>query len=417
MIAGHQLPFFILIICTISIFDVVVTLVVRDKRSVRILHPDTERKPAAVVIAASKSLVDQEATRFLDVILKDDPGAMDDGIRGAGGNLVLYSNGSAVDLDSVESRINADLLDVIVHRVRNVAECRILAGFQVEDVPILIFTNGQRHRCDVGIVERNRGCGVLIDDRHGSIGIIEDHTRNERFKYAVNLDEGLIGELHIGVVGLHGTRQLLLHNELSLLNGRHVEAQLQVGGTGAVLHKEHLEVMGAEVLEGIASEIVVNLAFIPGGAIRENTRQLEALLDGVVCVCTVFDHASTGDLTGREVDLTVECIMDAAQIQQQHAVHEDPEVVVADEFVEHGLSIHQAPGRHHEVVLHGHAKEVIDRLATRPSTSTDLIQGKVRLWIIRGKQCTVAAVRDRIRMGELGIQVIEGQELSAGIHI
>ena len=85
-------------------------------------------------------------------------------------------------------------------------------------------------------------------------------------------------------------------------NGGHIVAQKTIYGGSFNLLGHTLPQYGIETTFVDAH----NLAEVEG-AIRENTRQLEALLDGVVCVCTGFDHASTGDHTGREVDLTVEC--------------------------------------------------------------------------------------------------------------
>ena len=137
-----------------------------------------------------------------------------------------------------------------------------------------------------------------------------------------------------------------------------------------MLHIEHLEGVPGEVPEGLAVKVLVDYGFVvdPGRAVREDAHTavlsnciLEAFFDRVVFVLIV-DAGVAADLAVGEVDLAVDRGMDAAQIQQQDAVHVDPQVVVAGELVDNGVAVLQSVVGLHEGAVHGHAEEVVDRL-------------------------------------------------------
>ena len=189
---------------------------------------------------------------------------------------------------------------------------------------------------------------------------------------------GLVGEGHVGVIALDGVGKLLLHGELAFLHGGEVEAHHQVGGAGAVFHVEHLEGVVGEVQEGIAVKVFVYPLVVPGRAVWEDASAavrsfclLEAHLDGIV----VGVYMRTGYFSGGKVDRAGLSGMDPAQIQQQDAVDEDPQVVVAGELVEHGVAVLQPAEGLIESAFHGHAEKVVDRFLTRVNTGSRLVDG------------------------------------------
>ena len=70
------------------------------------------------------------------------------------------------------------------------------------------------------------------------------------------------------------------------------------------------------------------------------------------------------DLAGAEVNGAVQLTVNAAQIQHQHVVYEDPDVVVSGELEDHillagGTHVQLAVFRLGEIHLHGHTHIVV----------------------------------------------------------
>ena len=93
------------------------------------------------------------------------------------------------------------------------------------------------------------------------------------------------------------------------------------------------------------------------------------------------------DYTGGEVDLQAGGVMDTAQIAHQHIVDEDPDVIVAAEFIGDDFSVFgQAVLLLHKAGGHGQTEVMVDRTVGR---------------------------LDALRIGQCG-QRVEGEELSVG---
>ena len=70
------------------------------------------------------------------------------------------------------------------------------------------------------------------------------------------------------------------------------------------------------------------------------------------------------DLAGAEIDGTVQLAVNAAQIQHQHIIYEDPNVIVTGELEDHillavGAHVQLAVFRLGEIHLHGHTHIVV----------------------------------------------------------
>ena len=278
----------------------------------------------------------------------------------AGVNAINGLDFFAVDIDVItEAGGEAHLLHVVLHVLGDVLEDGGLAGLQIEYVGIGLSI-------DRLVIERDISTAILEDHLYALGMAVEGDAGDQgMFNVLIVQVERLIGEGDVGIAALHRIGHLLLHDELTLLHDGEVEAHVEVGGAGAVLHIEHLEGVARVVLEGgilafvlVVYEVLINLVIIPGGAVGEDARQLEALLNGVVGSC----HAVAGDFAGGEIDRAVGGGMDAAQVQHQDPVHVDPQIVVAGEFVDQRFPVHQAALGLHEGEVHGHAEEVVDRL-------------------------------------------------------
>ena len=115
--------------------------------------------------------------------------------------------------------------------------------------------------------------------------------------------------------------------------------------------------MAGEVLEGVAREVLVDLAVVPRGTVREHARAPEGLFERDAAVRIIVDR----DLAGREVDAAVPGVVGGTDIHHEDVVNEDPQVVVAVELVDHRAAVLLALVRHHEAVLHGHAEVIVQR--------------------------------------------------------
>ena len=321
----------------------------------RILHEDLEGEGGAVVHAALRHLlVDQQLVRY-HVVFEHHTGPAAHSFHSAGVNAIAsVLDFFAVDIDAIAEAVgDAHLLHVVLHVLGNVLEDGGLAGLQIEYVGIGLSIDR------LTVIERDSSTAILEDHLYG-LGMAVEGDAGDQGMFIVLIVqvEGLIGEGDVGIVALHRAGQLLLHDELSLLHDGEVEAHVEVGGAGAVLHVEHLEGVARVVLEGVAGKVLVYPGIVPRRAVGEDTRQLEALLNGVVGIC----HAVAGDDAGGEIDRAVGGGMDAAQVQHQDPVHVDPQIVVAGEFVDQRFPVHQAALGLHEGEVHGHAEEVVDWL-------------------------------------------------------
>ena len=124
-------------------------------------------------------------------------------------------------------------------------------------------------------------------------------------------------------------------------------------------------------------------------------------------------RAVAGDLARGEVHLAVRSGMDAAQIQHQHAVHEQPEIVVAGEF-EHDVvaPIVLTAGRLREVGFQLHAEMEVDA-ALLPGGVRDAVEFLPVSGIHGVQGVAVNVVQVGLIFADIGrIQIVVGIELS-----
>ena len=124
-------------------------------------------------------------------------------------------------------------------------------------------------------------------------------------------------------------------------------------------------------------------------------------------------RAVAGDLARGEVHLAVRSGMDAAQIQHQHAVHEQPEIVVAGEF-EHDVvaPIVLTAGRLREVGFQLHAEMEVDA-ALLPGGVRDAVEFLPIPGIHGVQGVAVNVVQVGLIFADIGrIQIVVGIELS-----
>ena len=215
--------------------------------------------------------------------------------------------------------------------------------------------------------------------------------------HAVFLIERLIVERNVGISALDGILELLFHDELSLFDNRDVEMHLQVGGTCAMLGIDHQEGMRRIIVEGVAVEESRLLCSIfgPGRTVRKDTGQLKAFLDRRVDLSRA--HIVINDLTVLEIDRADGGRVDPAKIQHQHAVHVDPQVVVAGKFIDDRLTLLQTAVGHHKAEVDGHAEEVIDRLLSGCRSPvpccTGLVDHFAEAGILKVQRCHVLVIR------------------------
>ena len=117
-------------------------------------------------------------------------------------------------------------------------------------------------------------------------------------------------------------RYLFRHAEGGALYRHEVELHLQVRSSGAALHVEHFKIVCRVVLESISFKILVHTAVIPGLIVREPACVPEHLPDrraGAV-------RDSYG--TCREINPSLEGVVNTADIQDKHVIDINPQVGV-----------------------------------------------------------------------------------------
>ena len=123
-----------------------------------------------------------------------------------------------------------------------------------------------------------------------------------------------------------------------------------------MLHIEHVKLMAAIVYKGISLKIFIYFAVIPCCAIREYACIFEAFFDRSGTTCATI---ATDNLSGCKIDCARERIVNTTDIQNQHAINKNPQVIVSIKLIYQRRTVIIPVLRHQEIVINGHAEVVI----------------------------------------------------------
>ena len=154
--------------------------------------------------------------------------------------------------------------------------------------------------------------------------------------------------------------------------GLEVEAHLQAGIVVPALQIKHLQAVfgagGKDFFPDVIGRPMKCIRFILSQCVYKQIIErcfLIVLQTAGVVRQTAGPPALTGDdLTGAEIDGTVQLAVNAAQIQHQHIIYEDPNIIVTGELEHHrllalGAHVQLAVFRLGKIHLHGHAHIVV----------------------------------------------------------
>ena len=231
--------------------------------------------------------------------------------------------------------------------------------------------------------------GILVADRF--------RIRKQMLGSVCCLVPDLIGELgHDRLALIHaGERLAQLHR--AVFDRGEIEAHVQVGGARAAFHVEDLHGMGRVVAEDPVALVILLEGFLQ---FRLGEVPCKNLIQGRM-------HAVDIDVAGTVVDRARRRAVDAAQVDDQLAVHIEPEVVVAGEFVDDVVApCVQAARRLGKGGLDLYGKVAVD------------ISDQIELFVL--SRITVRQFAERrviqifpVDRGEdARLQIVEGEELS-----
>ena len=161
---------------------------------------------------------------------------------------------------------------------------------------------------------------------------------------------------------LHGVTQLVDLRHGAFGHVHQVELQRQVGVLVTALHVVELQRVVRAVAEGIAIE----LGCIEGVALGSTEHRGDG--GGIVMRVGIAAQAAIVGvhLARGEVDGETRAIVNAAHVANEHAVDEDPDVVVSGEVEDHLLAVlGDAVGRLHEIRGQRKAEVMVHRMVVR----------------------------------------------------
>ena len=331
--------------------------------------------------------------------------------RFAGGMSVLACNHHVVGLDLVKDRsIDAAFDDIVFDGLVAAMEgyLRRISRLQEEDVRIC-------HAVDlICLLIGHRFVAALeVDVHHLHVVHRADDLRREprkAFDAALFLPPDLVGEGKAGIGHLARAGDLLTQIHSGFLPGGQIEAHMEVRGIGAPLHVEHRHSVARIVPKNIipvfdheypiiADQVRFHFLIRTVGMVIPVSR-LEPVLQRLVFVVAV-----AGDLAVGEVHPGAHGGVDAAQIQHQHAVHEQPEVVVSGELEYDVVApVVLAVGALRKVGLQLHAEVEVDAVR---SPIHGAVRDRVQHFVVPGIQGIQLLAVDVIRV-PIGTDPVRG---------